>query len=309
VIFEGTTDDINITNETDDNGRVYFSANANGLLNASINGTNGPDYESISFDISEDGGRATGNRTFNVNWDFSNITIGNTAGPTAGTGTVDVDGNPLDNATVDFATTNSTVVEVANTSTVTDQGDFSEMLIPRSGGTATIFAASGDDVDRLQVEVIGQGGGETMASRSEITSAETTNGVGSIVDFTIGTSGSEDVVITGLSVDYAAGTSGDASRINNGGGREIDFSSAGFFNAGGGQSFLVLGDEVNFEADGSGGANEIVTGGETTTGTLAEFQADGPGNSGGPVDMGGETLEISLVFGDGSRDTYTINVS
>jgi hypothetical protein len=150
VTFEGTTDNISITNETGDDGRVYFDPTASGLLNASINGTDGPDYENVTFDVREAGRGESIGRTFNVNWDQPDITL-NTDETVSGT--VNVDGDPLDNATVDFATTNPNVVEVANTSTITQQGSFSDQLIPGSEGNATVYAASGDDVDRLNVTV------------------------------------------------------------------------------------------------------------------------------------------------------------
>jgi len=163
----------------------------------------------------------------------------------------------------------------------------------------------GKDTDSVTVEV--SESTTTMADRTDITSSETINNPGSEVSFTIETEGAQDVVITGLSVDYAPSEQGDAEVINRQNQNELEFTNGGYFNAGGPNGRIQLGSSaVDFENDGEDGQYETISGGETTTGTFDEFRTLGPGNSGGPVNMDGVTIEIVLTFEDGSRDSYTV---
>ena len=228
------------------------------------------------------------NRTFNVEWEEPNPR------PVPGVGeeTVTVSitdreiNTPIEDTSVDVSIGAISGAKPADPSVSddgTDPGEYDvtfDVSENEDGDEFDLYASAGDDVDRLRVEIVDETGG-TMASRSDITSAETTNEAGSIVDFTVDTFGAEDVIITGLGIDYAAGTDGDADIVNNGGERELDFDGNGFFDAGGGNGVIELGDPpVDFDTDGDDGANELVTGGDATTGTLTQFREGGPGQSG-----------------------------
>ncbi|RLM60080.1 hypothetical protein DVK07_19760, partial [Halorubrum sp. Atlit-26R] len=52
---------------TGDEGRAFFEVNETETLITTINGTGGPTYERVTFDVSEGGGTA-GNQTFDVRW-------------------------------------------------------------------------------------------------------------------------------------------------------------------------------------------------------------------------------------------------
>jgi len=65
VSFDG------VNRTTDDDGQAAFEPTGTGSLTATINGTVGPAYESVVFDVSESGGGAPTNRTFDVEWDES----------------------------------------------------------------------------------------------------------------------------------------------------------------------------------------------------------------------------------------------
>ena len=69
----------------------------------------------------------------------------------------------MDDANVDFSTTDPSVVETEEEgSTTTEEGDFSVDLNPLGVGNATVYAASGDDVDQLTIQIVadeGENGG------------------------------------------------------------------------------------------------------------------------------------------------------
>jgi len=168
VSFSGT----NLTNRTTgDDGRAAFTPNETGSLIAAINGTMGPTYESVPFTIREEN-EISNRNIFNVSW--NGTAIGEEAGveyfenedllrinsnapdPISGTGTVTASNRPLDGATVDFATTNSTVSSFDDNVSESTDGVFETGIIPGDTGNTTLFAASGDDVDGIDVEVLEQ---------------------------------------------------------------------------------------------------------------------------------------------------------
>ncbi|CAI50512.1 probable secreted glycoprotein [Natronomonas pharaonis DSM 2160] len=201
------------------------------------------------------------------------------------------DGEFLEDVEVD-------VIDDEVSATLLDEGE--NTLIIRGQDSRGIW---GEDTDSVTVEV--DESGDPMADRTDIIDAETTNEAGSIVDFTIETP-DDGVVVTGLGIDYETGE-GDADRVNNGGNDEVVFSgSDGRFDAGGGQQGINLGDDpVDFEDDGADGEYADLPEG-TTDMTLAEFESDGSGRP--EVDVSQDVFDVTLVFGDGSRDTYPIQV-
>jgi len=154
---DGTVDQ---TILTDEEGRVEYEVNTVNTVSdveMHINGASedDPDWESVLFtDLgTADGPSSDFERVYNVSW--------NDPGPlVAGTtpevnGTVRSNGELLDNATVDFATNSSIAIfQGENTSTTTVDGNFTTNLTTIEEGTATLFAASGDDVDQIQIDVI-----------------------------------------------------------------------------------------------------------------------------------------------------------
>ncbi|ELZ43999.1 hypothetical protein C464_14220 [Halorubrum coriense DSM 10284] len=149
---------------TGDDGRAFFEPTASGPLTATINGTAGPTYESVAFDVSA-GGVGSGNRTYDVEWDeIDPIQI------EQGTddGVLDISVSdfasdaPIDGAAVDVAL--SPIGDVdgipsfqeppetnADGQTVVTQFDTNGAT---AGDNFTLYAASGDDVGRLVVEVV-----------------------------------------------------------------------------------------------------------------------------------------------------------
>ena len=91
------------------------------------------------------------NRTYDVSWDDTDQL---SVGYQTVSGTVESNGEPLDNATVDFATNSSVATfQGENTSTTTVDGEFITNVTTTQEGTARLFAASGDDVDQVEVEI------------------------------------------------------------------------------------------------------------------------------------------------------------
>ncbi|QAU13639.1 hypothetical protein EKH57_13440 [Halorubrum sp. BOL3-1] len=156
VGFDGTNE------TTGDDGRAFFEPTASGPLTAAINGTVGPSYESVTFDVSEGGG--VENRTFDVEWDESDpvsieegtsesldILVADAASDQRVDGAaVDVSFAPLGNVSglpsvpepPKTGSDGRTTVDMFNT----DESS--------AGDSFTLYAASGDDVDRLVVDVV-----------------------------------------------------------------------------------------------------------------------------------------------------------
>ena len=147
---------------TGDDGRVFFTPDSGfDQVDASIRGDPEP-YENVTFTVTAPGEVGEFSRVFDVQWDNAGTTLDIDASSEE-SGTVRVDGDPLDNATVDFSTTDPSVVETEENSTTTEEGEFNVDLIPRGVGNATVYAASGDDVDRIPVEVNDGGNGDEDA--------------------------------------------------------------------------------------------------------------------------------------------------
>jgi len=183
--------------------------------------------------------------------------------------------------------------------------------LDRTVEVAITAAGSGQSVDltrSVEVSCTSSEEGETMAERTQVMSAEAIGDDGSIVEFTLETDGSGEVVLTGLGIDQTE--DGDAEQVTTPGKseREVEFDGGGFLELGN-DAIKFGAPPKDFEEDGDDGAYETIAGGETTTGTLQEFLSEGPGRSGGPVNMGGTTLEITLEFQDQSNGTYTVEVS
>ncbi|WP_200531099.1 Ig-like domain-containing protein [Halorubrum sp. LN27] len=163
VSFNGTTFDA-VNRTTNDDGRTTFVANETGALTASINGTSGPEYESVTFDVSEGG---AGTRTLDVEWDeIDPVQIEEgTSAPldilvSEGASSQRIDGAAVD---VSFAPRGT----VSGRPTVPDppetdsDGRTTVNEFDTNGASAgdsfDLYASSGDDVDPLIVEVVEPG--------------------------------------------------------------------------------------------------------------------------------------------------------
>jgi hypothetical protein len=237
----------------------------------------------------DSGNNSDFDRVYNVSWNDPGLL---SIGPNRLNGTVESDGEPLDNATVDFATNSSIAAfQGDNTSATTINGNFTTNVTTKQGGTATLFAASGDDVDQIQVEVVEAPG--TMAARTAIvnSNSESFGNSNSELRFTIENTGAENVIISGIRVD-------SSSRNN------VDhISGTPTFRDTGGQVFfgnrINFGDQVDINNVDLAGSNDIRV-------ELGEFrQQAGPNSQ--IRSMAGESVDITFFFDDGSSAQFTVS--
>lgn len=150
---------------TGDDGRAFFEPDAVGTLVAAINGTVGPTYERVAFDVSAGGGGGgAGNQTYDVEWDEIDpvqieegtsepldILVSDAASSARLDGAaVDVSFAPL--GTVSGLPSVPDPPETdSNGRTTVSTFDTNEAT---AGDNFTLYAAAGDDVDRLTVEVV-----------------------------------------------------------------------------------------------------------------------------------------------------------
>ena len=154
---------------TGDEGRAFFEPTASGPLVATINGSTGPTYESVTFDVSAGGGGGgTANRTYDVEWDEIDpvqIEKGTTDGELGILVSDATTAAPLDDAAVDvgFAPIgNVSGVPTFQDPSETDAAGQTVVTQFNTGGASagdnfTFYATSGDDVDTLRVEVVASG--------------------------------------------------------------------------------------------------------------------------------------------------------
>jgi hypothetical protein len=181
VSFDGVND------TTDGEGRAVFTPTAPGPLVATINGSAGPVYESVTFDISAGGG-GPANRTYDVEWDEIDpvqIEEGTTDGELGILVSDATTGAPLDDAAVDVGFTpmgNASGVPTFQEPSETDADGQTVVTQFNTGGASagdnfTLYATSGDDVDTLRVEVVAPGAPTRLYPDTSTTNE------GSITDF------------------------------------------------------------------------------------------------------------------------------
>ncbi|QUO48415.1 MULTISPECIES: hypothetical protein [Halorubrum] len=101
----------------------------------------------------DENNQAVENRIFDIEWyDRNSVPIGDVQL----NGSISANDEPLDNAIIDFSTTNPAVASFnqENTTTTSVDGNFTANITAKQEGNVTLFAASGDDVDNISVEVI-----------------------------------------------------------------------------------------------------------------------------------------------------------
>ncbi|RLM67900.1 hypothetical protein DVK05_08705 [Halorubrum sp. Atlit-8R] len=153
---------------TGDGGRAFFEPTASGPLVANINGSAGPVYESVTFDVSAGGGGGGAtNRTYDVEWDeIDPVQVEEgTSEPLDILVSDAASGAPIDDAAVEvaFAPIGSVsgVPSVAEPSETDASGRTTVSTFDTNSASAgdnfTLYATSGDDVDTLRVEVVAPG--------------------------------------------------------------------------------------------------------------------------------------------------------
>ncbi|MDV7350552.1 hypothetical protein R3751_12300 [Halorubrum distributum] len=150
---------------TGDDGRAFFEPTASGTLVATINGSTGPTYESVTFDVSAGGGGGgTVNRTYDVDWDeIDPVQVEEGTSESLDILVTDAaSGAPIDDAAVEVAFapigTVSGVPSVAEPSETDADGRTAVSSFDTNEASAgdnfTLYATSGDDVDTLRVEIV-----------------------------------------------------------------------------------------------------------------------------------------------------------
>ena len=169
---------------TGDDGRAFFEPTASGPLTATINGTAGPTYESVSFDVSAGGGGAAGNR-INVEW-LENETV---QIPPSGRDlrilvTDSETGDPIEDAVVDasYAERSATGAGPDDFVTASKTGDDGRTIAnfdPSAADTGDefyLYATAGDDVDRIVGQIVDSGfNGFGPVSAADLTRQDTQN--------------------------------------------------------------------------------------------------------------------------------------
>lgn len=245
----------------------------------------------------------TVSRIYDVEWDGSNIAVQNNgveydpeqnrllidedANTIQMSGTVTEGGTLVHDATVDFATTNPDVARFdsgpGTNSTV--NGDFETTLTVDNIGESTLYAASGDDVDRVQVEIASDDGDdESLPPNAVAYHDENTNGRYD--------EGEETYTVTdldGLGVDGSLIVSRDAVMEDGSlGGIEIDAER------------IVVEDGVELRTTGGGQDIELTSTGDILL-TNAEIQSAAPitADASGQLNAQG----TSIVTTGGGSDT------
>jgi len=157
VSFDG------VNRTTDDDGQAAFEPTGTGSLTATINGTVGPAYESVVFDVSESGGGAPTNRTFDVEWDESDpatieegtsesldiLVSDSTSGERIDGAAVDVSFAPRGTVNGPPSISNPPVTDSDGRTTVSFGTNDAQ-----AGDSFDLYASSGDDVDRIVVDIV-----------------------------------------------------------------------------------------------------------------------------------------------------------
>ncbi|MDB2243937.1 hypothetical protein PM076_10680 [Halorubrum ezzemoulense] len=288
---------------TGDGGRAFFEVNETEALIATINGTGGPTYERVTFDVSEGGGTA-GNQTFDVRWIPSS--------PVNATENTDTDlevqifdrqsGDLINDATIDYSFAplqNGGSPSLNPLSSPEHDGSDTLVFSPNNadvGDEFHVYAAAGDDVDRLLVRVIESGQG-TMADRTTVTGEDTAGG-NNDVTFTIGSSGpdTQSIEITDITVESVETNTGNTDVDN-----VEDTEGDTFVNAGT-DTTLVSG-QIDVGTTATLSPTLQITGGNSADVRLGQFR-DGNQNA----NMNKANVELTLQFSDGSSKTFLLTL-
>ncbi|WP_313691034.1 Ig-like domain-containing protein [Halorarum halobium] len=183
---------VDTTVTTDDAGRAVFEYRATGTgtatLRASYDGLSGFDADApadatTSFPVSG-GGTGVGNGTYDLVWDVDRIDDATGVEYVASNDTVVIDatvasspvdvtvrasnraGEPIEGATVDYATSNATVARFPAGSSTGETGSDGRATVQLSigDGDGEVYASVGGTSDSLGVRVVGGAGGDPLPS-------------------------------------------------------------------------------------------------------------------------------------------------
>ncbi|WP_135828531.1 beta strand repeat-containing protein [Halorussus halobius] len=159
--------------ETDSNGRatfVYEAPDESGTERVAFNISRSPlAREKATAELFVDGGSGGGgNDTYDVDWTdasgpgldcdpgFTDCTLDTSEGTSVDlTVNVSEGGDPVTGASVDYALNNSSFGDLSPGDGVTGDGeDRTTLTLPRRNGSVTVYAASGDDVDAIDVRAV-----------------------------------------------------------------------------------------------------------------------------------------------------------
>ena len=250
--------------------------------------------------------RAAGNisRTFNVEWDKSEP-VRIVEGETDNVPVVVTDresGDPIEAASID-----ASFVTTAGSGTLTpivdeDTNPFGRTTVvfdaseASAGDEFDVYASSGDDVDRIAVEIIEEGEG-TMADRASIEDGvyEPFGGANSEIEFTIVNAEGGESIITDVRIDS---TNTGATFVNNQG------AGSTFRTDGGTTLFEDRIDIGSTDAETVSINDLAIADDDDIAVLLGQFRTgqDNPGR----VNMQSQQVTITLFFDDDSQETFTI---
>lgn len=171
--------------------------------------------------------------------------------------------------------------------------------------TATVYDADGNSNSRTLPDSVPTA--SSVVSNND--DGSLFNSQSSAVQFSVSNTGTDSVQVSVTSVS-SSGSNAQVLKEQSGGSgpdqREIFISSptdSSYYEAGdGGNDDYALGSSVSLANPAS------IASGDDGTISLYRFNSGGSGNSGNPVDMQGETVDVTLEFSDGSSTTLQVNV-
>ncbi|MFC4553036.1 MULTISPECIES: hypothetical protein [Halorussus] len=328
--------------ETDGEGRVrirYRAPNFDGEnrdVEVRVSSTRvpatGPEFDpgartNLSFDltaVNTDGsGLGGGGGSYDVNWTdasggdlscdaaLTRCTLNTDSGTTVSlTATVTADGDPLSQATVDYAVNDSTMGTVSPDAGVTDEDgrDSTTVDVTPTDGVMTVYAGSGGDADPLRIRVESGDGGSTDIVYNDDGTATRGNRDGgkmSGLRFSVTNRYAEPVTVTGVRIRPTDASIDELSDPSYWFGRYrselyVESATDGRADIADGTSLpttIDIADDAQF----GGGEPTIDGNGGVATFYLYEFFADGR-----RVNMNDERVAITLYFRNHNSVTFTV---
>jgi len=206
-------------------------------------------------------------------------------------------GEPVESATVDIATSNGTLFNESSDEVFTETGVTNSsgyynftITVGETEGSGSLYAAAGDDVDRIQATVTQNDTSGQAGQVQELSGETATAGSSGQLNFILNNTGDTDVTITEIGINE---TSTAATELSNPGEIEADGD-------------LVYEGGITIDSNSPNSADVVQLDLPVTilSGNDAAFNFDkfrNPSATGSPnVNMDGETVSIYLIFEDGS---------
>ena len=306
VSFDGTD------RTTGDDGRAFFEPTESGSLTAAINGTAGPSYESVTFDVSAGGG-GTGSRTFDVEWDDDEVQL-----PEGSVAEANLTVTRRDSGDrVVGAEVNTSYVgergEITVSDDVTDRDGRATIAIEsvdtQAGDEFDVYASAGDDVEGVPVRVTETG---SVLEPVTVSSSDTE------LIFTMRNEGDTDVTVEQFAVDATGINSGIT--INDGNAAELEIRDStveGIADRNGNpDAFDADGQLYDLEGDSQGNQGQYATispdDGDVTV-DIRQFseRLDNGGNN--PLEFTDSASDadvtVTFVLSDGSTEEFYLRQS